>query len=836
MMRAIVSALLLLLIAPAPAYARRYAVIIGNDEGRSDDRPLKYAQRDAERFAAVLRKLGSVAPQDSVVLLGEPASSVRQAILDVNARIRAEETYGEDSTLIVYYSGHADAEGLHPGDSALPYQELRAMVAGSAARVRVLILDACRSGGLTNVKGGHPAPEFELAIEDAGTGMEGLVLMSSSAASEDSHESERLGASFFSHHLTNALLGAGDRNRDARVTLTEAYGYAYHQTLRASGKTASLQHPTYAYEVKGRGELVITHLENERTKMGSVVFAQPGTYLVLHEEDEGEVVAEVHVDDQGTRFALAPDRYLIQQRQREHYREYEVDVRSGEAISLARIEPRVVAYARLVRKGTDERIAAHGAFVFLNVRGPVLRDMGPAAGITAAYALDLEWASFQLRARDAQHRSCRFRRGRRITRGARARFGRPALLRSALVQRRARVARRRCTSPTIIRDLRRRAVAIGIRRSVRCDRDDRTRSDRSNGAQDRRRPGDARVSARRRRKRNGRRADDGDAADRLARSRFRMAILMRRWIVFSLLVSCGDPLVDAEYRGEPLYRFRGIINDYRFEDRGGLENYRASIFWTPNGDTFTPPAAMIEQRTVAVANVFPPDVEIIVFNPPDAETIATATTSYLVGMVLLYEDQDRDGRFTDGELRGGAPANVLIYANQPLSRELSPTGKELPAGYSLHPTPLPCHAIAPVAAARLEENCGVPLGAPCMNSEECGAGVCGDWVTPNQCVIDYEASECVPVQGAYIPAVEVDGMSYAAESWHLACDSDDDCPAGHNLVCGAYFLTNRQGGLVGACVEPIPPSSTPIEIAEDFRCFVAPLCGANDFVSLSNCP
>jgi hypothetical protein len=133
--------------------------------------------------------------------------------------------------------------------------------------------------------------------------------------------------------------------------------------------------------------------------MGSVVFAQPGTYLVLHEEDEGEVVAEVHVDDQGTRFALAPDRYLIQQRQREHYREYEVDVRSGEAISLARIEPRVVAYARLVRKGTDERIAAHGAFVFLNVRGPVLRDMGPAAGITAAYALDLEWASFQLRAR-----------------------------------------------------------------------------------------------------------------------------------------------------------------------------------------------------------------------------------------------------------------------------------------------------------------------------------------------------------------------------------------------------------------------------------------------------
>src|SRR5262245_29782924 len=113
-----------MLLQPAAALAeRRYAVIIGNDEGRGDDRSLKYAQRDAERFAGVLRKLGNVSPQDAVILLGERATAIRQAILDVNARIRAEDEYGSGaSTLIVYYSGHADAEGLHPGDSTLPYQ------------------------------------------------------------------------------------------------------------------------------------------------------------------------------------------------------------------------------------------------------------------------------------------------------------------------------------------------------------------------------------------------------------------------------------------------------------------------------------------------------------------------------------------------------------------------------------------------------------------------------------------------------------------------------------------------------------------------------------------
>jgi uncharacterized caspase-like protein len=75
---------------------------------------------------------------------------------------------------------------------------------------------------------------------------------------ESSQESDRLRGSFFSHHLVNALRGAADRNGDGRITLAEAYEYTHAQTLRASVQTVSLQHPTYAYDVKGSGDPLLT--------------------------------------------------------------------------------------------------------------------------------------------------------------------------------------------------------------------------------------------------------------------------------------------------------------------------------------------------------------------------------------------------------------------------------------------------------------------------------------------------------------------------------------------------------------------------------------------------
>ncbi len=380
---------------------RRYAVIIGNNLGQEGDRPLRYAERDAENLGGVLRRLGSLDAQDTVLLLGEDASSIRRALLEVNARIRSESDLpGFHSTLVVYYSGHADVEGLHPGPAeSLSYEELRAIMRGSPANVRLLVLDACRSGELTHVKGGKPAAEFHLTA-DSMPDVEGLVMISSSAAGEDSHESERLGASFFSHHFSNALLGAGDENGDGRITLNEAYAYAYQNTLRASGQTMTLQHPTYSYDLKGRGELVMTKLSGDDGRSASLELAEAGLYLILEgPEESGDVVAEIRTPRNHTRLALPARSYLVQRRTADHYREYAVNLEPGAVVKLDRLEYKRIGYARLVRKGTEDKLFAHGVYLMGSVRGSLLDGLGAAYAGTISYALDLELVSFGFRFR-----------------------------------------------------------------------------------------------------------------------------------------------------------------------------------------------------------------------------------------------------------------------------------------------------------------------------------------------------------------------------------------------------------------------------------------------------
>ena len=56
-----------------------------------------------------------------------------------------------------------------------------------------------------------------------------------------------------------ALRGAGDTDRDGRVTLSEAYGYAYGRTLAATAATrVGEQHVTLETELQGKGDIALT--------------------------------------------------------------------------------------------------------------------------------------------------------------------------------------------------------------------------------------------------------------------------------------------------------------------------------------------------------------------------------------------------------------------------------------------------------------------------------------------------------------------------------------------------------------------------------------------------
>jgi uncharacterized caspase-like protein len=209
---------------------RRFALVAGNDEGGAETRPLRFARDDARKMHDLLVRLGGVEPGDARLLLDDDADDLLRALSELEASARAARARGERTTLLLYYSGHAKDGALRLGDSQLDFEALKRRLSASPADIRIAILDSCRSGALTRTKGARRAPAF--AIESgASRDARGLVILTSSAANEDSQESDLLGGSFFSHHLASGLMGDADRSGDGQVTLFEAYSHAYARTV-----------------------------------------------------------------------------------------------------------------------------------------------------------------------------------------------------------------------------------------------------------------------------------------------------------------------------------------------------------------------------------------------------------------------------------------------------------------------------------------------------------------------------------------------------------------------------------------------------------------------------
>ncbi|MDB4970658.1 MAG: peptidase caspase catalytic subunit p20 [Myxococcales bacterium] len=388
---------IVLLLAASATTARadpnRFAVIIGANAGDPDEVILRYAESDAERVGSVLRTLGGFQPENVITLENLRAGEVRRALIALNARVR--ELSGE-SLMIVYYSGHADADALHLDGTRLPMNELRDLVSGSAASARILVLDACRSGTITRVKGGTRGPAFEIDVGFP-VGARGVAMLSSSAAGESSQESDALGASFFTHALVSALIGAGDSNHDGAVTLGEAFAYAKERTLAATARTVvGPQHPTFRLDLGGREDLVLTRPGAEHRNVGLLAFARPGLYVVQKSSAEGPVVAELMSDDAGGRLAVDPGRYFVTRRDSDHLEQGRFDVTSRQTTMVAQTAMARLEYARVVRKGGTPRRLSGSLFADGGVRGQVF-GLGTAWRTELGGRLDLRQFSLALR-------------------------------------------------------------------------------------------------------------------------------------------------------------------------------------------------------------------------------------------------------------------------------------------------------------------------------------------------------------------------------------------------------------------------------------------------------
>ncbi|MFN3202602.1 MAG: caspase domain-containing protein [Bradymonadia bacterium] len=269
---------------------RRFALLAGANDGGSDRIPLRYAISDARAVQKVLTELGGVARADHVLLVDPSPTAFAEAFRTLEGRLEASRRQwpGSRLELVVYYSGHADDRGLLLGGERLEYGTLKAAIRALPADVHIAIVDACASGALARAKGGIRRPPL---LVDAASEVSGHAFLTSASADESAQESDLVQASYFTHYLLSGLRGAADTTGDRRVTLNEAYQFAYHETLaRTEQSRIGTQHPNYDLQLSGQGDVVLTDLRG--ASAGLQLAPELGGRLFIR-DGNGRLVAEL---------------------------------------------------------------------------------------------------------------------------------------------------------------------------------------------------------------------------------------------------------------------------------------------------------------------------------------------------------------------------------------------------------------------------------------------------------------------------------------------------------------------------------------------------------------
>lgn len=294
-------------LAQAEAPLRRFALLAGANDGGSERVKLRYAVTDAHALGDVLGQLGGVASEDRLLVTEPDPAALDAAFIEMSRRLAAARAAGDRVELLFYYSGHSDDQGLLLGGKRIGYSDLRRQVDALPADVRIAIVDACASGALTRTKGGKRRPPF---LMDSAVKVRGYAILTSASADESAQESDRVGGSFFTHALLTGLRGAADATGDGRVTLNEAYQYAYHETLARTEQTRlGAQHPSYDLNLSGQGDVVLTDV---RSTGAGLILGEGLTGRLYVRDLQGKLVAELNKPaGRAMELGFAPGTYRI---------------------------------------------------------------------------------------------------------------------------------------------------------------------------------------------------------------------------------------------------------------------------------------------------------------------------------------------------------------------------------------------------------------------------------------------------------------------------------------------------------------------------------------------
>ncbi len=331
-----------------------YALLVGSNAGGPGQADLRYAETDTERVADVLTALGGYEKEHVERLLHPNAAQLRAALERMRAQVKGLSQQGVQSRFFFYYSGHARADALNLGPEQVPLSELRERIESLPATLSIVVLDACQSGAFSRPKGAQQAADFSFnSVERLNAA--GIAVVASSNERELSQESELLRSSYFTHHWLVGLRGAGDHNSDGRVTLSEAYQYAYNHTLANTSESAvGEQHATLETNLRGQDDVALTHpaLASSRLRVpaafeGRVLVQALPSWSVLAELDK--------VSGESVTLALPPGRYAATVRRGDRASRCSLVLQDGAELLLQPEQCAAIEARAAQAKGDDGR-------------------------------------------------------------------------------------------------------------------------------------------------------------------------------------------------------------------------------------------------------------------------------------------------------------------------------------------------------------------------------------------------------------------------------------------------------------------------------------------------
>jgi WD40 repeat protein len=212
---------------------------IGVSKYKSPELALKFADKDAEAFAALLKK--QEGPHllfnkvETKIILNEEAT--RDGIIDGLDWLSDPTQVRPNDFLVLFLSGHGGMSrdnyyfySYNHNPQANPEKgDIRwSTLMDSLTRVRgakpILFVDTCRAGAAAG--GARPKGDRGLteALKDLKVNYQGVVFFAASSSDEPSLEVDRLGHGVFSYALLKGLEGQADRLKADRVIYIDELG------------------------------------------------------------------------------------------------------------------------------------------------------------------------------------------------------------------------------------------------------------------------------------------------------------------------------------------------------------------------------------------------------------------------------------------------------------------------------------------------------------------------------------------------------------------------------------------------------------------------------------